>query len=383
LEADQVTDSVVIKAELLSKGVVPTESFLRAYGAPYLTKRRAYGNPDDPGYLDRPLPQELYLLPDNLVCAVNVRRGSEWRLDWSEETGFVVARGELLVSISFPLLPAFYTERLKSGGLVQSVITLYGGGSLGIFVRGQCALVEMGSACQYCSISPNRSRQEEFPTVVTEPRLREALSIALQDKACPISQVMINGGNFRDPNRSFLYYTRLCRAARDVIEQSGREVELHLIVYPPEDLNLLKELKGADVSVAMNMEVFNPVLFREFCPGKNQVLGQVHILAALRTAAYALGKGHVFSILVGGLEDQDTMQEGMELLAHDGVTPIINVFHPDPETPLHSRPSPSVERILSMGAGLQEIYDRSSFSRPFYSNCGRNSLDTEAFRGLF
>jgi hypothetical protein len=77
------------------------------------------------------------------------------------------------------------------------------------------------------------------------------------------------------------------------------------------------------------------------------------------------------------------MTAGMEFLADHGVTPIINVFHADPGTPLYSHPEPSLDRIQEMGEILEGIFSRHSFMRPFYMNCGRNSIDTEAYLRLF
>jgi len=378
-----MNNSAALKAELLAHGVRPTSGFLAAYGPPYLAKQRAYGNPDDLPFLGHSLPQEMVLSPEDLVCSVNLRSESSWWLDVSQESGFVVRHGTLEAPISFPRTPSFYEERLADGRLVRSVVTLYGGGSLGVFVHGNCSLVDLGKACQYCSISPNRSRETEFPRVISETLLRSALQVALADLTCPASQIMINGGNFPDPDRGFLYYARLCAVAREVIEESGRDVELHLIVFPPARLELLRELEGLDVAVAMNMEVFDPVLFEQVCPGKAAVLGQSHILAALTRAAEILGAGQVFSILVGGLEEREPMTEGMSLLAARGIIPIVNVFHPDPETPLATRPAPPAGRILEMGRSLQEVFSQAPFARPFYWKCGRNSLDTEAYLRMF
>lgn len=372
-----------LKAELLAQGVRPTESFIAAYGPPYLAKQRAYGNPDDLPFLGQSLPQEMVLGPDALVCSVNLRSTSGWWLDGSPEDGFLLRSGAFTAPVSFPRTPAFYDATLADGRPVRSIVTLYGGGSLGVFVRGSCSLVDMGKPCQYCSISPNRSRETGFPEVVSAKLLRSALAVALADRTCPVSQIMINGGNFPDPDRGFLYYAHLCAVAREVIEESGRDVELHLIVFPPARLDFLRELAGLDVAVAMNLEVCDPVLFEQICPGKTDVLGQGHILAALRRAVEILGEGNVFSILVGGLEEQESMSEGLWLLAEQGVIPVINVFHPDPETPLATRPAPSVDRILRMGRSLQDVFTHASFARPFYLRCGRNSLDTEAYLRLF
>lgn len=375
-----------VKMEILHHGVVPTESALAHYGPPYLEKRRAYGNADDVAFLGRPLPQEAYLEPAHLITSLNVRRHSPWSLDWTEESGFILscAAGGWVVPVDFPLRPAFYDYPLSGGGTVKHVVTLYGGGSLGIFVYGRCALVDMGKACQYCSIEPNRRRDDvDFASVIGEARLREALSLALQDSDAPIRQVMINGGNFPDPDRSFSHYARLAAAAREVIDASGRDVDLHLIVYPPKTPRLFATLAPHDVGVAVNTEVYDPDIFKRVCPGKATVGGQGHILASLCQAAETLGAGHVFSIFVGGLEPQKSMTRGMRFLADHGVTPIVNIFHADPRTPLYNHPEPSIERILEMGYEQEILFREYEFMRPFYMHCGRNSIDTEAYLGLF
>ena len=382
----QVNKSAQIKTELLSYGVVPTEPFLKKYGAPFLEKRCAYGNPDDIRFQTYTLPQELYLLPERLVCAVNIRSGSPWRLDWSKENNYFVYNEndhEQKTQVSFPLRPSFYDTELPQGGAIQKYVTLYGGGSIGVFVNGNCSLSHMGLACGFCSLAPNRSRQVEFPTVLTSHEVFEALKIALSDYETPITQVMINGGNFIDLDRGFLYYVDIVREARRAIDAVGRDVELHLIVAPPKDLSLTSHLKGLNVSVAINLEVHDPELFARYCPGKHEVHGRDQVERALMACVDHLGPGKVYSIFVGGLEPISNLVQGISQAAESGIIPIINVFHPDPDTPLAKLPSPSPVEIIQMGCELQKIFTKHSFVKPFYLDCGRNSIDTEAYRRLF
>lgn len=377
--------AVARKAALLSYGVCPSERFLKNYGAPYLEKRRAYGNPDPLRFRKRTLPQELYILPERLVCAVNVREQSPWILDYVNG-GFLVCHkgtGET-AEVTFPLRPNFYDQPLRSGAPTKSAVTLYGGGSLGLFLYGRCSLPGMKLACQYCSIEPNRSKQEDFDLVLKEAVIVEALSNALGDTSVEISQVMLNGGNFPEMDKSFSFYTRMVRVAREAIEKSGRkDVELHLIVYPPKDLSLLGQLKGLDASVAINSEVFDPALFAKFCPGKDFTAGQKHILAALEEAVRVLGPGKVYTIVLGGLEPLESLRAGINYVADRGITPVINVFHSDPETPLADHPVATQDEILEMGLALQNVYSKHDFISPFYMHCGRNAIDTEAYLGMF
>jgi hypothetical protein len=382
----QTNRSAGLKAELLSHGVVPTESFLDMYGPPFLEKRRAYGNPDDVNYRVHTIPQELYILPERLICAVNIRRNSPWYLDWTKEDSYFVynkGRPEQRAHVSFPLRPKFYDRTLTEGEPVQNFVTLYGGGSLGVFVNGRCSFNDVGQTCGFCSLAPNRSRQTEFPEILKAHQVRQALQYALEDNETPITQVMINGGNFRDMDNGFLYYVEIVRETRGAINSVGRDVELHLIVGPPRNLKLLKRLKDLNVSVAINLEVHDPDLFIQYCPGKHNVFGRDHVERALMACVDHLGPGHVYSIFVGGLEPVDSLATGMLHIAESGITPIVNVFHPDPDTSLANTPSPSPSEIIEMGRSLQAIFLKFSFAKPFYLDCGRNSIDTEAYYELF
>ncbi len=373
-----------LKARILSEGLRITRNALKAYGPPFLRKRRAYGNPDPLEYTATAIPQELILGKDPaLVVSVDVSPESDIVLDVeSPDLFFITTDGEERYEVNFPREPAFYRQRIAVDRYASQVITLYGGASLGIFAFGRCDLVDRGEACKYCSIEPNRTRNTSYPIVVKPADLEEALRLALRDNTHPAEQIMLNGGNFPDPDRSFEYYLSLCKTARRAIEESGREIELHLIVFPPRNLDLLADLRGLDASVAMNLEVFDEKLFQLYCPGKHEVAGQAHIRNALTFAADRLAPSRVFSILVGGLEPIASLRAGMRNIARSGIVPVVNVFHPDPETPLAARPRPSTDEILSMGSALQEIYQDHGFA-PFYNRCGRHSLDAEAAMGLF
>lgn len=381
MQPETMLRAVELKAELLSSGLDLTDAFIDAYGPPYLEKRRAYGNPDPESLREFRLPQELYLLPDRLIVSINVRPGSPWVLDCRD--GFGINGPFGWIPIDFPRRPAFYDFRLSDDTRVSRMITLYGGGALGLFIYGNCALVDMSKACQYCSIAPNRQHDVDFEKVIRPDQVEESIYLALGDTEAPISQVMLNGGNFPDPDKSFLYYCEVTRAARRAIERSGREVELHLIVFPPNDLELVFELKQTGAAVAMNSEVFTPDLFDRFCPGKASVAGQRHMHAAMAKAAATLGEGMAYSIIVGGLDKPAALEHGMTRLADAGITPVINVFHADPGTPMETHPVPKPAAIMRMGQQLQRIYESNRYMRPFYLDCGRNSLDTEAYRRLF
>lgn len=172
--------SVALKARILSEGVNITERALRSYGPPFLIKRRAYGNQDPLEYTRRAIPQEIFLGKQRgLVVSVDINPLSGVVLDAeSSDLFFVVTDRGPRWEISFPRQPTFYDEKIDSGRYASQIITLYGGGSLGVFAFGRCDLVDRGEACQYCSIEPNRYRDDSYPVLVTPGDLELALRVA-------------------------------------------------------------------------------------------------------------------------------------------------------------------------------------------------------------
>lgn len=377
--------SIEIKASILSKGVSLTNRLIDNFGNEFLEKRRAYGNGDPLEYRQIRVPQELYIEPDGerLVAAVNIRKKhTPWQLDYEDNKYFLRYENDHFFNVTFPLRPDFYHYRMSNNKFVSQVITLYGGGSLGIFAYGKCNLVEIGKPCHYCSISQNRDKGTDFVLAISDLHIEEALMLSLKDSKNKVTQVMLNGGNFPDMNKSFLHYVHQAVRITEILKKANSNIETHLIVFPPKDLGLLRVLEGTDISIAMNTEIFDPMLFEKYCPGKVETAGREHILKALETAAKILPPKKVYSIFVGGLEPVESLRKGLHFLADRGVTPVINVLHTDPETPLENFPNPSENEILQMGEALQQIYTEYHFT-PFYKNCGRNSIDTESYKKLF
>lgn len=373
---------ILLKVNLLSNGVALSQSVLNNYGYPYLEKRRAYGNPDPIDIRAKTIPQELYTLPARLVTAVNVNHNSPWKLVFDDNKYYITDEQEIKNEVTFPNRPKFYDELLTDGYKVSQLITLYGGSALGIFVYGKCHLFEKSQACSFCSVFQNRSKGTDFPNVITQKQVEEGLPIALSDLSVDIKQVMINGGTSNNLDKSFSYYANIAKTAERIIEDTGKELGLHLIVFPPRDFSLFEELRDTNIGLIMNTEVYDSEMFKKYCPGKDKVFGREKIFKALEKAVDLLPKGNVYSVILGGLEPIDSLYKGLVYLAERGITPIINILHTDPETPLEIFPNPSVNFILEMGYALQEVYDKYQL-KACYRDCGRNSIDTEASMKLF
>jgi len=379
-----IYDAVKLKAKILHSGISITDMALKHYNKPYLIKKRAYGNQDPFDFWQYQIPQEIYLYKESIVVAVNIRTTSFIELDYADGNFFLFDINEnIKYECDFPKYPEFYDISINEQKKLYQYITLYGGKSLATFVYGSCSLVTIEKPCHYCSIQQNRSKVTGYDDVIKPHDYEIALTKTLERLPEYANQVMINGGNFPNLNKNFAYYVNLAKIAEKVVGKSKKQLDVHLIVYPPEDLHMLDLLKDSNFSIAMNSEIYDKKLFNKYCPGKKIIAGQNHTLTSLGKAVEILGRGRVFSIFVGGLEPLESLEKGLQELSALGVTPIINVFHPDPGTPLENHSSPSVSDIIEMGKMLQTVYRENKYMHPFYKKCGRNSLDTESFLQLF
>jgi len=379
-------DATLCKANLLSMGIAIDPTVLMNYNPGFIEKRRAYGIQDPPEYLDKVIPQELVIKPDNIVCAININPSSPWVLKYREYDGnYIVQLGSIEKTVAFPLRPLFYGKAMRSDPKkkVNQIISMYGGHSIGAFLLRNC-FYENNGVCHFCSLNNNHGKSNDFLDIISTKELTESIEIALEEDY-PITQIMLNGGTLFDSDDNFGFYLERVVGVRELLNDMGRkDLELHLIISPPKNLEMIESLRGLDLKIAMNMEVFDANMFAKYCPGKNSLIGHGHTHEALLASVDVLGSGNVFSIIVGGLESLSSLKNGIDVFCSEGILPVINVLHIDPNTLMSDEHRPTVDYILSAGKCLQEAYSKFPISFvPFYKDCGRNSIDTEAFRKLF
>lgn len=128
--------AVSIKAELLANGIKIDESLIKNFKGNFVEKRRAFGNQDPKEFLSCTIPQEIYISPDNIICAINVKNNSKWSLTYNCGNYYVTDKNDKVL-VSFPKRPDFYSKKLKSNPKinVNQIITLYGVETASEFLR--------------------------------------------------------------------------------------------------------------------------------------------------------------------------------------------------------------------------------------------------------
>jgi biotin synthase-related radical SAM superfamily protein len=165
--------------------------------------------------------------------------------------------------------------------------------------------------------------------------------------------ISITSGVWKTPQEEAERIAGVVKAVRK--ELGDRQVPIGVSIYPTENSSELLKEAGA-VEVKYNVETVDPEIFKKVCPG----LSQEYIVRSLEHAVSVYGKDHVFSnILIGLGESDETVINGIEMLASKGVIPILRKTNPHPlragEIYIEKV---SAERLLKLGSETRRILEK-------------------------
>lgn len=374
-----------LKLHILSKGIAFEAGFLEHFAKDFsqMEKRRVYDDTDDP-QLERVtrIPQEFYL--GDVVVAVNYRQTSPWKLTYVKGKYRLLGKNGTDVRVTFPPRPRFF-EKVTTGGIrCGNVANLYGGASLAFFTPSICYYFNDGHECKFCSLKSNRDSQHTFVSIITPSLAASVLAIALETDADVLTQIMLVGGNLSNYDKGFQKHLDIALALdeQQATLPDEHRLQTHLVTMPPRDFGMFDALKGLNVRITMNLEIFDTKQFEITCPGKARFYGRQPLMRALEYAVNSIGEKRVYSTLIAGLEPVDSTVTGINYLASIGVTPIVNVFHNDRGSGYEKHSCPTYEDLAIIAHAQQEVYQKYKLV-PFWNGCGRNALDFEAKQGWF
>lgn len=139
-----------------------------------------------------------------------------------------------------------------------------------------------------------------------------------------LASISLTSGVWRTPEEEV---DRVAGLVRKISELTApRQIPIGVSIYPTERSSVLLKEAGA-IEIKYNVETMDPAIFEKVCPG----LSLEYIIRSLECAVLAFGRNHVFSNMLIGLgESDETLIDGMELLAGKGVIPILRKVNPHP-----------------------------------------------------
>lgn len=367
---------VLIKAELLARGVKFGENSLLEIGRKYKEQNYGYNNPNwICNSRDIILPSELMI--NGMIVSVRYRRSSPYTVKKLEDLYYLYYENdERLAQVEFPHRPQFWSEYTSDGILMKRIGSVYGLTALTFNVMNECEFWQSGgNYCKFCNIGPTHKKFGMVEKVKTTNQICDVINCA--GKTMHIDFVNFLGGSKYDHNEEFRTYIDL---VRNLTDRLGIErMKGFVITMPPEDFKLIDLLFSAGITgIKFNLEVYNEHLFRQVCPGK-AMYGYSRIIDALKYAVDVFGAGNVYTNLVVGLDKKSDLVQGFKTLTSDGILPVISSFHPDMDTPLYNAKSFDVAELLELSVLLAHLYKEYGYTPYLNKKCLRGDLTWEIY----
>jgi len=327
------------------------------------------------------VPGEI-ILPNSVYCGLQFRPHSPWTIVLNDKLLTLLYTNRKICNISYIPEPKFYNSPLSNGQLCKNIAILYGNKKiLSFFTRGWCYFFAINKPCAFCSLNPTRQSLGKNNAASISPTIAsEAAKLVLLNNK-DIKYINYCAGTHSSNDIGIQLQIEIIKAVKNVTPPN---IKHHILTMPPDTLSLLKDLKSAGCdTINFAIEVFDEILFKIICPGKNLYYPQKKFFKAFTYAIKIFGRGNVYCNFVGGLEPIVSMKKAFKFLSNIGVVPSINVFHPDPESGLSLHKPPSISYLLSMCKEQAIIYEKNNFHPIFPDGGTRNSLDTEVYRGFF
>ncbi|MBI5892231.1 MAG: radical SAM protein [Deltaproteobacteria bacterium] len=314
-----------LKIDLMLCGIRLNENAVKSLGIDLST-----GYTGITGGLDIILPYKTWV---NAPFLEDFAKNSPYELIQKDGKAFIKREGES-VKVKIIPKPDFYKLKTTTGIPLSKIGNMHGS-YVAITPDTRCEFFNMNIECRYCAGNFN----SKGGVVYSVEEVLETVEAAYKEGKAEIVYLSIGFSETPDGGIEFLkpYIKAIKKHFNTIVAVEA---------LPPKENKFIDETYavGAD-SVLYNMEIFDEKLFKEICPGRDELIGRNRYINALKYAAKVFPNGTVASNLIVGLEPAESTMRGIDFLTDLGVVPILPIYRPVSSVKLLSYKIPSLDEI--------------------------------------
>jgi len=249
--------------------------------------------------------------------------------------------------------PGYYSSKTDDGEVMSKVAQIRGADCLSICYMNYCGYFKTNDQCKFCNIVP--TKMEKKGDVVSHKYVEQIGQTAANAFKDVAKHAVLTGGWLPDGQE-----IKQCIETINAIKKytGANNVPGCAITSAPVNESEIYDLHDSGIALlAFDLEIWDPKLFNEICPGKSKVIGRERWISALEQATEIHGQGKVAAGFVTGLEPKKSFLEGAEYLATKGIVPINFVWSPGPGSAYEGQRPPSAQWYLDLTTKLVNIWE--------------------------
>lgn len=285
---------------------------------------------------------------------------SPYWIEWYGGAFVLFYESKPLFPISFDSADP-YRNRIASHGTLYRNVTFWATDRLRVHHQLTCRFKREGKGCAFCN---TKHKKEAFSI----DDVCEAVDFYLDH--ADFRHFLIGGGSgsYEEEHQNILTLVKHIRSRCDK--------PIYVMCLPPKDVSVLSDYHKAGVDeIGFNLELYDREEAERIMPGKGSIPLTQYENAYCEAVRLWGNRGNVRSMMLLGLEREESFFEGIRWLCQLGVMPILSVFRPVDRILLNEVLPPrneDLERVFYRADAIAK--DAGLALGPFCTACQNNTL---------
>lgn len=221
--------------------------------------------------------------------------------------------------------------------------------------------ISKNSGCKFCNIEINNN-----PNPITENDVSEVVDKYISDEEknmhslIKLRHFLIGGQTLNNCDK------QIVATARQLAEYSF--MNTYVMSVPLKNDTVVELIKAGVSEFAYNIEIFDEKCRLKYMPEKGKITIESYFKALIDTKnllmhyAPTCQKNVVRTMIIVGLEPDNTMLEGIRRVIRSDIEPMLSIFRPLPDTPLENLNAPTIKSIYDLYSVIENIMNEENSS---------------------